>query len=86
MNPHPFIPSKRGPACQICGSWADASYHNRELFTGADLAREEARALAHAEELSAELKRPLKDISTASGILERESPLFFGTGNNPTLF
>lgn len=86
MNPHPFIPSKKGPACQLCGGWADHRDHNLELFTDADRDREAARQLAQAEELTAELRRPLKDVSRAAGIIERESPLFFGSGYNPSLF
>ena len=86
MNPHPFHASKKGPACQLCGGWVEHPDHNRELWTGADFEREAARAQAQAQELTAELKRPLKDISRASGILERESPLFWNTGANPSLF
>ena len=86
MNPHPFIASRKGPACQICGGWADAGYHNLELFSDADRDREAARQLAQAEEMSATLRSPKASIDRATGILERESPLFFGTGTNPTLF
>ena len=51
----------------------------------ADQDRAEALAVAQAEELSAELRRPLKDISRKAGQMERESPLFYGQ-INPTLF
>lgn len=37
------------------------------------------------EELSAMMRRPLKDVSARAGEIERESPLFFGTVH-PTLF
>lgn len=53
---------------------------------GADRERLEALAAAQAEELSAELRRPLADISSAAGKMERDAPLFFGTGDNPALF
>ena len=39
-----------------------------------------------AEELTAKLREPLGDINTATGEMERKSPLFFGTGDNPSLF
>lgn len=42
--------------------------------------------LTLAEEMSAKLKMPLGDVSQAAGQIERESPLFFGSGLNPTLF
>jgi hypothetical protein len=83
---HAFTPSKRGKQCAICGGWPDASYHNLELFNDCDRAREAARLATEAEELTAKMRTPLKDISHATGILERESPLFYGTGSNPVLF
>lgn len=52
----------------------------------ADDEREKALAIAQAEEMTAELLKPLGDVSTKAGRMERESPLFFGTGDNPTLF
>lgn len=57
-----------------------------ELFTDTDREREAARQLAEAAELTAKMRRPIKDVSMAAGIMERDSPLFFGTGNNPGLF
>ena len=86
INPHPFIPSRKGKACQLCGGWADHSDHNRELWTGSDHEREAARQLAQADEMTAKMREPLKDVSRATGILERESTLFYGTGANPALF
>jgi len=53
---------------------------------GADREREEALAALQARALSAELRRPLADISEATGKMERDAPLFFGTGDNPALF
>lgn len=86
VQPHVYAPTRKGSACSICGGWADASYHNLELFTDADRERERARGLYQAQVMTNELRKPLKDISKAAGILERESPLFFGSGANPTLF
>jgi hypothetical protein len=48
--------------------------------------REQARAEAEGEALTEILRQPKKDISSKAGEMERESPLFFGTGYNPTLF
>jgi hypothetical protein len=51
-----------------------------------DQDRAEAAALSLADELTARLREPGRDISARSGRMERESPLFFGTGDNPGLF
>lgn len=48
--------------------------------------RAEARAEAEGQELTAIMRKPKADISTKAGKLERESPLFYGSGENPTLF
>ena len=52
----------------------------------ADTDRQQARAEAEGEELSAAMRQPKRDISSMAGRIEREAPLFFGSGNNPTLF
>ncbi len=52
----------------------------------ADADRATARAEAEGLELTAEIRRPLKDVSEAAGNMERNAPLFFGTGSNPSLF
>lgn len=57
-----------------------------ELFTGTDRERETARQIAEAAQLTARLRTSKADISTAAGDLERNSPLFMGTGDNPILF
>ena len=85
-EPHAFRPRPKGKQCAICGGWADASYHNLELFTDAEQDRQAAREAQEAEEMNTKLRQPLKDVSCAAGIMERESPLFFGAGLNPTLF
>jgi len=48
--------------------------------------RAQARAEAEGQELTAEMKQPGKSISKKAGRIEREAPLFWGTGDNPTLF
>jgi len=72
--------------CALCGGWPDASYHNLELFTDADREREQARQAQGAVDLAAKMRTAKADVSEAAGIMERESPLFFGTGVNPALF
>ena len=51
-----------------------------------DRERAEALAVAQAEELTALLRSPQGDISAQSGEIERNSPLFYGSGSNPVLF
>ena len=51
----------------------------------ADLERRAAAGIAEAERLSAAM-RETRDISAKSGKIERDSPLFFSTGENPSLF
>ena len=46
----------------------------------------ESAAELSGEELTAKLREPLADISKRTGKLEKDSPLFFGTGENPSLF
>jgi hypothetical protein len=48
--------------------------------------RAKAAALSLADDLTARLRSPGRDISARSGRMERESPLFFGTGENPLLW
>lgn len=86
IEPHAFRPRPTGPQCAVCGGWPDASYHNLELFTDADRKRQEARERHEAEQMTATMRQPLKSIDRATGILERESPLFYGTGANLALF
>jgi hypothetical protein len=53
-----------------------------------DVERERAVAMeqSEGEALTARMREPLRDVSATAGRIERESPLFFGTGDNPTLF
>jgi len=48
--------------------------------------REKALGIAQADELTARLRSTRGDISGKAGRMERESPLFFGTGANPLLW
>jgi len=48
--------------------------------------QEQAAAELSGEELTQAMLEPLADISKKTGELERRSPLFFGTGENPGLF
>lgn len=49
-------------------------------------AQQEAAAEYSGEELTAKMLEAKQDISRKAGEMERESPLFYGTGSNPTLF
>ena len=51
-----------------------------------DQDRAEAAGIAQAEALTAAMLTPRASISTKAGKMERHAPLFFGTGDNPTLF
>lgn len=51
-----------------------------------DSEREEARATAEREAMEARMREPLGSISSKAGRMERDSPLFYGSGDNPTLF
>jgi len=48
--------------------------------------REAARAIAEGEALTGMMRQPKADVSKAAGEIERNAPLFFGTGANPGLF
>jgi hypothetical protein len=61
------------------------SYHLAGMETS-DRDRHEARAEAEREAMEAKMREPLGSISGKAGRMERDSPLFFGTGDNPTLF
>lgn len=74
--------------CIKCSAGAVWLRSEAELpgFAGVDEARASAMATAEGEALTAKLLEPKADVSAMSGKIERESPLFFGTGENPTLF
>jgi DnaJ-class molecular chaperone len=48
--------------------------------------REEAKRTQTREELEDAMRKPIANISSSAGEIERNSPLFYGTGDNPTLF
>ena len=48
--------------------------------------RAKAAALSMREEMETRLRSTRGDISGKSGRMERESPLFFGTGDSPLLW
>jgi len=52
----------------------------------ADREREAARQAQEALDLAATMRTVKADVSKAVGIMERESPLFYGSGSNPVLF
>jgi hypothetical protein len=97
MQAHAFKPSKydlcsksrrNDPRCDVCGNYQAAIEHTMTLagMETTDQDREAARQAQQAQDLTAELRRPLRDISAKAGEMERRSPLFHGTGDNPTLF
>lgn len=57
-----------------------------ELIPNADSERADALAEAQREAMERTMREPLGNISRKAGQIERESPLFFGAGSNPTLF
>lgn len=46
----------------------------------------EARIEREVNEMQEQMRKHLADVSKAAGEMERESPLFFGRGDNPSLF
>jgi hypothetical protein len=52
----------------------------------AEREREEARGLMQRMELEETMRTVKADISAKAGEMERESPLFYGTSDNPTLW
>ena len=74
--------------CDICNEPEGAAIHIYTLAgcETSDQDRAEAAACTQREAMEARLRSTRGDISARSGRLERESPLFFGTGDNPGLF
>lgn len=67
----------------------EAEERRHLVFDGMAEAYEEqktAAAQVSGEQLTQKLREPGKDISAVSGRIERDSPLFYGTGENPLLF
>ena len=92
--PHAFAPVMFAgiecDRCDLCALYKKNPVHlQSETLPGMESApaeRETAKGLAQTAELSAELLRPLGNVSKKAGRMEREAPLFFGTGENPLLF
>ena len=88
MEAHAFKPGRntgRRIGCAICGQPVGAVVHAM-AFPGMEAAAhkaEEARQQAEAAELPAKPLEPRPSIDEKVGKIERESPLFFGTGNYP---
>ena len=90
MSGHAFKVGYTPRLCAVCGRGPGEPVHLLDLF-GAEAEKQVAMyeheiATATAEALSEEFKRPLGDVSRKAGEIERESPLFFGSGVNPSLF
>ena len=87
MTPHAFRPHPKKPLwCAVCQNWSGAPWHSLELLSGTDNERTAALELAAAARMTGRLHSVKEDISQAAGEMERESPLFRGTGANPCLF
>jgi hypothetical protein len=56
------------------------------LFEGTEEERENRRAEVQREEMETRLRSVRGDISGKVGEMERNSPLFYGSGSNPVLF
>ena len=87
MNrPHPFEKSISPQYCARCGNGPGHSLHLGDLFELTAEDRAKAEALAMREEMETRLRSTRGDISARAGDMERFSPLFYGSGSNPTLF
>ena len=62
------------------------SSHTLAGMAQAVIAQELAAAAQAGEELTKAMQQVKSDVSRRAGEMERESPLFFGTGDNPSLF
>jgi hypothetical protein len=89
MQSHPYKrPARGGQSCEVCGSLPGAVVHLLALpgMEEAEREREEARGIKRRMELEERMRTVKADISEKAGEIERNSPLFHGTGSNPTLF
>jgi hypothetical protein len=88
---HAFKPGRntgRRIRCSVCGQPVGAVVHVRALpgIEAAASKGEEARLSAEAAELRARLLEPRPSIDEKVGKMDRESPLFDGTGDDPKLW
>ena len=92
IQPHAFTPSTYNGApllrCDLCARFAGDPLHVLTLpgFETVTAERDDARGISQAEELTAIMRSSRGTISGKAGRMEREAPLFFGTGSNPLLF
>lgn len=89
MEPHGYRRPARGrQRCEVCASLPGATVHLLALpgMEDAEQEREEARGIAQRMELEARMRTVKADVSEKAGEMERNSPLFHGTGSNPALF
>ena len=90
LNCHATVMAFNKPdRCKVCLAGAAWMKDKAEVsLPGFDLEYERVAALAQAqgEELTEMLRSPKGDVSAKAGKMERDAPLFFGTGDNPTLF
>ena len=90
MTDHAFrrADGKLNLPCEECGQLGGAAIHLMPLPGLEDVhqTREQAKAEQTGEELTAILRTRGKDVSRLAGDMERDAPLFHGTGDNPTLF
>jgi hypothetical protein len=87
MQGHRSQRGRHGLTCEVCHRLRGSAVHVLALAgMVADCEGEEARQRAKAAELTARLIELRASIDGKVGELERESPLFYGTGENPTLW
>ena len=75
--------------CRGCGAGSAWMRSEAEVsLPGFDLTAERVAALADSERerLEAMMRMPCGDVSARAGAMERDSPLFWGKGDSPTLF
>lgn len=77
-------PPKRCMCCRAAPAWLRPEDEGRMWEDD----RERAQALAEesGRALTERLRSPGENVSASAGDMERESPLFYGKGSNPTLF
>ena len=83
---HLFEKSISPQYCARCGNGPGHSLHLGDLFEETDEDRAKALASSQREEMETRLRSFKGDISSKAGDMERFSPLFYGQGDNPTLF
>lgn len=88
-QPHaPILATWLPGRCAICTLSIGNPVHVLALpgMESASADRADHRAAAQGQTLTAAMREPIRDISVTAGQMERNSPLFYGTGSNPTLF